>query len=82
MNGGGGPREMEKSPFVCQKEFTNYRKESKRTGGGPAPKQISAATSKVIELFQDTPSFIGLAGFETNGPNGKPTFVYNNVTKP
>ena len=23
-----------------KKEFTNYRKESKRTGGGPAPKQI------------------------------------------
>ena len=66
----------------AKKEFTNYRKESKRTGGGPAPKRISAATSKVIELFQDTPSFIGLAGFETNGPNGKPTFVYNNVTKP
>ena len=32
----------------AKKEFTNYRKESKRTGGGPAPKQISAATSKVI----------------------------------
>ena len=65
----------------AKKEFTNYRKESKGNGGGPAPKQISAATSKVIELFQDTPSFIGLARFETNGPNGKPTFLYNNVTK-
>ena len=32
----------------AKKEFTNYRKESKRTGGGPAPKQISVATSKVI----------------------------------
>jgi len=57
-------------------EFTNYRKESKRTGGGPAPKQISATTSKVIKLFQDTPSFIGLKGFETNGPNGKPQGVH------
>ena len=32
----------------AKKEFTNYRKESKRTGGGPAPRQISAATSAIF----------------------------------
>ncbi|XP_068749248.1 uncharacterized protein [Montipora capricornis] len=43
---------------AAKREFTKFRQESKKTGGGPAPKEISAATSKVIELFQDTPSFI------------------------
>ena len=49
---------------AAKREFTKFRKESKKTGGGPAPKEISATTSKVIELFQDTPSFVGPAGFE------------------
>ena len=59
---------------AAKREFTKFRKESKKTGGGPAPKEISATTSKVIELFQDTPSFVGLAGFEKNCPNGKSIF--------
>ena len=61
---------MEKSSFRCE----NSVKKPRKTGGGPAPKEISPITSKVIELFQDTPSFVGLVGFETNCPNGKPTF--------
>ena len=60
--------------MAAKREFTKFRKESKKTGGGPATKEISPATSKVIELFQDTPSFVGLARFDTNCPNGKPTF--------
>lgn len=59
---------------AAKREFTKFREESKKTGGGPAPKEISLTTSKVIELFQDTSSFVGLMGFETNCPNGKPTF--------
>ncbi|XP_067054998.1 uncharacterized protein [Acropora muricata] len=54
---------------AAKREFTKFRQESKKTGGGPVPKEISATTSKVIELFQDTPSFVGLSGFETNCPN-------------
>ena len=65
---------------TAKREFTNFRKESKKTGGGPAPKEISAATSKVIELFQDTPSFVGLAGFETNCPNGKAITFFMSLT--
>ena len=53
---------------AAKREFTKFRKESKKTGGGPAPKEISLTTSKVIELFQDTSSFVGLVGFETNCP--------------
>ena len=59
---------------AAKREFTKFRQESKKTGGGPTPKEISATTSKIIELFQDTPPFVGLAGFETNCPNGKPIF--------
>ena len=59
---------------AAKREFTKFRNESKKTGGGPAPKEISLTTSKVVELFQDTSSFVGLVGFKTNCPNGKPTF--------
>ena len=59
---------------AAKRVFAKFRQETKKTGGGPAPKEISATTSKVIELFQDTPSFVGLAGFEKNCPNGKPIF--------
>ena len=59
---------------AAKREFTKFRKESKKTGGGPAPKEISLTTSKVVELFQHTSSFVGLVGFKTNCPNGKPTF--------
>ena len=62
---------------AAKREFTKFRQESKKTGGGPAPKEISATTSKVIELFQDTPSLVGLSGFETNCPNGKPIMLSN-----
>ena len=69
-------REKWKNPHsAAKREFTKFRQESKKTGGSPAPKEISAATSKVIELFQDTPSFVGLAGFETNCRNGKPILL-------
>ena len=51
---------------AAKREFTKFRQESKKTGGGPSPKEISATTSKFIQLFQDTPSFVGLAGFDTN----------------
>ena len=60
---------------AAKREFTKFRQESKKTGGGPAPIEISATTSKVIELFQDTLSFVGLLGFETNCPNGKPIIL-------
>ena len=51
----------------AKKEFANYNKGTRKTGGGPAPKQPSETSKRLIELFQDTPSFSGLAGFETNG---------------
>lgn len=52
-------------------EFTDFGKESRRTGGGPAPKPQSAATAKIIDMFKDTPSFSGLSGFESNPSEGK-----------
>ena len=66
---------------AAKRELAKFRQESKKTGGGPAPKEISVTTSKVIELFQDT-LFVGLAGFETNCPNGKPIFYlcFFNIT--
>ncbi|XP_041373941.1 uncharacterized protein LOC121386950 [Gigantopelta aegis] len=36
------------------------------TGGGPAPKELSPVTAKIVDIFADDPSFIGLPdGLET-----------------
>ena len=56
---------------AAKKEFSDFGKETRRTGGGPAPKPPSAATAKIIAMFKDTPSFSGLSGFETNPAAGR-----------
>ena len=50
----------------AKKEFSGYGREKQRTGGGPPPKAPTPATAKIIDLFKETPSFTGLAGFESN----------------
>ena len=50
---------------IAKKEFSSFRRETTKTGGGPAPKPPSLATEKIIEIFKETPSFTGLQGFET-----------------
>ena len=51
---------------TAKKEFSDFGKEQRKTGEGPAPKKPSNATAKIIEIFKETPSFTGLSGFETN----------------
>ena len=51
---------------TAKKEFSDFGKEQRKTGGGPAPKKPSNATAKIIEIFKETPSLTGLSGFETN----------------
>ena len=56
---------------AAKREFSDFGKEARRTGGGPAPKQPSAATARIIDLFKDTPLFSGLSGFESNPAAGR-----------
>ena len=51
---------------TAKKDFSDFGKEQRKTGGAPAPKKPSNATAKIIEIFKETPSFDGLSGFETN----------------
>ena len=39
---------------MAKAAFTEFRTETNKTGGGPAPKQPSAQLEKVISLFQDS----------------------------
>ena len=55
---------------TAKKEFSTFREESKKTGGGPPPKQPSQSSEQIIEIFEDTPAFSGLRGFETGGDGG------------
>ncbi|CAH3044728.1 unnamed protein product, partial [Porites lobata] len=52
---------------TAKKEFSNHEKEYKKTGGGPPPKPPSQSSEQIIEIFEDTPAFSGLGGFETVG---------------
>ena len=49
---------------IEKKEFATLKRETKKTGGGPAPKPPSASSGKIIEVLEDTPSFSGLNRFE------------------
>ena len=66
---------MEKSSFRFEERVHKISSRKQEDWRRPCPERISAATSKVIELFQDTPLFVGLAGFETNCSNGKPILL-------
>ena len=50
---------------TAKREFSSFKCEHKKTGGGPAPPNPSEANVKIISMFQDTPSFAGIQGFET-----------------
>ena len=50
---------------TAKNELSKFRKEQRKTGGGPPPKLPSKGTDKILELLKDTPSFSGLQGFET-----------------
>ena len=58
---------------AAKREFSAFKKESQRTGGGGAPKTPSATSTKIIDIFGETPHFAGLSGFETGKIN--PTFM-------
>ncbi|KAL9976976.1 hypothetical protein ACROYT_G014327 [Oculina patagonica] len=53
---------------TAKKEFSGFKKEQKKMGGGPAPSNPTEVTLKIIDMFSETPSFTGLQGFETDLP--------------
>ena len=55
----------------AKKEFSAFKRESKKTGGGKAPKPPSVASEKIIDIFEDTPGFAGLSGFATGETLGE-----------
>ncbi|XP_061167430.1 uncharacterized protein LOC133203627 [Saccostrea echinata] len=53
----------------AKKSFSEARKQSKLTGGGPPPKPLTAAEEKIIEMMKDRPNFSGIVGgFESSVP--------------
>ena len=62
---------------TAKHELSKFRKEQKKTGGGPPPKTPSPSTDKILELLKDTPSFSGLKGFET-GKERTTLFTFEN----
>lgn len=50
---------------TAKKEFSEFKRESKKTRGGPPPKPPSVSCKEIIEVFEDTLGFSGLNGLET-----------------
>ena len=50
---------------IAKKEFAEFKRETKITGGGRAPKSPSVASKEIIEVLEDTLAFSCLIGFET-----------------
>lgn len=50
---------------IAKKEFAEFKREIKVTGGCRPPKSPSAASRELIEVLEDMPAFSGLIGFET-----------------
>ena len=49
----------------AKKRFSDIRRQERQTGGGPPPKEVTPVEKRIIKLFEDTPLFTGLDGFET-----------------
>ncbi len=55
---------MEKLASSAKKKFADVNRQVRKTGGGPPPKEPTAVQER-IKIFEDTPVFTGLDGFET-----------------
>ena len=49
----------------AKKTFAHVNRQMRKTGGGPPPKEPTAVQERIIKIFEDTPLFTGLDGFET-----------------
>ena len=52
---------------ISKNEFSSFKRDSKKTGGGLPPSQSS---EQIIEIFENTPAFSGLRGYETYNYEG------------
>ena len=46
----------------AKKEFSEYKKESAKTGGGRPPSDPPSTSSRIIEMYKDTAGFSGIPG--------------------
>jgi hypothetical protein len=49
----------------AKKKFADVNTQVRKTGGGPPPKEPTAVEERIMKIFEDTPLFTGLDGFET-----------------
>ncbi|KAH3822205.1 hypothetical protein DPMN_123978 [Dreissena polymorpha] len=46
----------------AKKEFSEYKKESAKTGGGRPSSDPPSTSSRIIEMYKDTAGFSGIPG--------------------
>lgn len=52
---------------AAKKAYTERKRSINKTGGGPPSKPLSAAVERVLNMCQDSASFKGIDGVETDG---------------
>ena len=50
---------------MAKKRYSEIQRQEGKTGGGPLHKEVSPVEEKITKLFEDTPLFMSLDGFET-----------------
>ena len=62
-------RQVEESTQCSKKKIATFKRETKKTGGGPAPTQPSQASEKSLKFLKKRRGFSGLKGFEIGEPS-------------
>jgi hypothetical protein len=47
---------------AAKKDYSRSKHQQKKTGGGSAPAPVKETSRRIIELFEDEPSFSGITG--------------------
>ena len=47
---------------AAKKDYSRTKQQQKQTGGGSAPAPVKETSRRIIELFEDKPSFSGITG--------------------
>ena len=63
----GGERKVEGYAQLSQERTQQYAVSRNKTGGGRKPDSPKGTTVKIIQLFEDDPSFNGISGGTDSG---------------
>ncbi|CAB3997145.1 Hypothetical predicted protein [Paramuricea clavata] len=65
---------------AAKKDYSRTKHQQKQTGGGSAPAPVKETSRRIIELFEDEPSFSGITGGIESGNESNDKQLITTVT--